>query len=73
MNFSLCVVFREWKEGINVDMEFRVFVKDNMINAITEYNHPFLVFELLDKKNCYFIKNQIFTYWSNNIKEKLEY
>jgi len=72
-SFNLNLVLREWQDGINVDMEFRVFVKNNLINAITEYNHPFLVQELQDKDYCNKIKTIIHSFWLNKVKSNLEY
>ena len=71
--WRLKIVLRKWVEGMDVTMEFRTFIKNNLMTAITEYNHPFIVAELLNDDNCLEIKGKIFKVWKTKIKEGLKY
>ena len=43
------------------------------MTAITEYNHRFIVAELLNDDNCLEIKGKKFKFWKTMIKEGLKY
>lgn len=70
-----CVIYlMEWKD-INMDKEFRVFVYNNKITAISNQN-LYSVNEWLDTKSDKEIEEiviRILDYFENNIKEKMEY
>jgi hypothetical protein len=70
--FETRVVLREWVD-MNGSMEFRCFVKDNTMLAITQYNHYILVEELLNNDFLLSIRDKIYEYWNSNIKSRLEY
>ena len=38
-SWSTCVILREWNDRLRGDFEFRVFVCDHKITAISQYNH----------------------------------
>lgn len=68
LKWDVKLVFRKWVEGVNGMKEFRCFVKDNTMTAITQYNHPLLIEELQFDKNCEKIKLQIFSFWKEKIQ-----
>ena len=66
--FAQNVVLRKWIP-IDVDMEFRGFVFNNSLNALSQYNH-FIFFErLVQKKDI--LQQRILDFFDNRIKEKL--
>ena len=62
---------REFNTNINGLYEFRCFVKGNNLKGITQYNHPWVVEELLDQSFVQEIKFKIIDYFNENLKEKL--
>ena len=81
-NFSLCnvqIAIRKWENRVRDDLEFRCFVFDGKLTAISQYNHycyfPHLgninskqTLNLLKK-----IKISIIKYWNDNIKDCVPY
>ena len=56
------LALREFLPEINGMYEFRCFVKGNSLNAISQYNHPWIIQELLNKDYCEQIKQKIRSY-----------
>jgi len=67
------LVLREFNPEINGLYEFRCFIKDNELKSITQYNHPWLVQELLNEEFCEEVKEKILKYWLENVKKTIEY
>jgi hypothetical protein len=55
---------------IEVDMEFRGFVFNSKLNALSQYNY--LIYSKVLIENKMLIQNKILKYFDGNIKEKLE-
>jgi hypothetical protein len=72
-DWNMKLILRKWVEGVNGLMEFRCFVKNNKMNAITQYNHPFLIEELLSDEICLEIKEKVYEYWNTKVRKILEY
>ncbi len=77
LNFSLEVVeeydtkivLRQWDTRVRDHMEFRVFVKDDRLTAITQYNH-FCYYPEVHAK-CDEIKVKIISYWKEELQARL--
>jgi D123. len=54
-------------------MEFRCFVKNNNLVAISQYNHYVIIEELLNEEFCLKLKKSLFEFWQNQIRERLNY
>jgi len=63
------VVLRKWVP-IDVDMEFRGFVKNGRLNALSQYNYVLLSPRLHKLKDE--LAANIIKYWESNCKDKLE-
>lgn len=69
---DICFIIRDWIEGTNGIYEFRCFIFQNKITGITQYNHPWMIEELLNNKCCEDIKLKLYNYWKNNLFERLQ-
>lgn len=67
--FEQHFVVRKWID-IDVDMEFRGFVSNGKLNALSQYNHLAFFPRLLEMKDS--IAQRIVTFWEEKIKSKLE-
>lgn len=68
--FKCKVLIREWKE-IPYELEFRSFVYNNQLNAISQYDYNIYLNYLIVNKET--IKNVIHEYFEKEVKSKLEY
>ena len=75
LNFewNMKISLREFNPKINGAMEFRCFVKDNIMTAISQYNHYIIVEDLLSAETCLKIKQKICHFWKDQIRTILEY
>lgn len=60
------IAIREWVQ-MNGEKEFRCFVKNNNMTAITQYNHYIMVEDLLDKEYLVKTKKLLYDYWKESI------
>jgi hypothetical protein len=70
--WDLKLILRRWINGINGTMEFRCFVKENIMTAITQYNHPFFIEELQSDIFCLELKTKIYDFWNREIRDLLK-
>eukprot|EP01080_Neovahlkampfia_damariscottae_P009836 gene9836-2159_t len=68
-NFDVNIIIREWNDSLRYDLEFRCFVYQNQLNAISQYDFNFFSKELLMKSEK--IKQNISNYFNKNIQNKL--
>ncbi|KAJ6254512.1 cell division cycle protein [Anaeramoeba flamelloides] len=59
---------RKWQD-MEVDMEFRAFVYDGHLTAISQYNHFCYFPRLLEMKEK--LQNLMVTFWKENLRDKL--
>jgi hypothetical protein len=69
--FDVKLVLREWVDGINGLMEFRCFVKGNIMTAISQYNHYVIVEDLINEAGLLAIRDRIYTYWREYLRDTL--
>lgn len=67
--FNQNILVRRW-HNIAVDMEFRGFVKDGRLTALSQYNHMIFSKRLLDNKDE--ILSLITTFFNEKVKPKIE-
>lgn len=76
-NWTTKVILRKWQNNIDDLFEFRCFVKDNKLTAISQYNHYVLVGPLFDENLRESIRKKLFSYWVKELKtillEKKDY
>lgn len=65
------IAFREFDPKIDCLYEFRCVIAKNELKSIMQYNHPWLIEELLKDSNVLMIKEKINYFWEKNIREKL--
>ena len=74
--FNLCPVqlaIREWDNTLNHELEFRCFVYNDKLNAISQYNPHCYYFEYChNEKFLSCIKLKIIQFW-NEIKSNIPY
>ena len=68
--FNVNIIIREWNDSLKYDLEFRCFVFNNKLNAISQYDYTFFSSELYIKSEV--IKEKISSYFNQNIQNKLE-
>jgi len=70
-NFEVKLALREWLPGLNGKMEFRCFVKNNVMTGISQYNDILMIEELLSEKNCRHIKRKLHKFWNDYARKIL--
>jgi hypothetical protein len=63
------IILREWNPYIRYDLEFRCFVYDNNLTAISQYD--FSLHSEIIKNNHNLIKESILKYFNDKIKNSL--
>jgi hypothetical protein len=69
-NYQMDIVLREWNSKVKPQHEFRCFVFNNQMNAITQYFFAGYYQEILENKEK--IENQIQTFFKDEIQGKLK-
>jgi hypothetical protein len=69
---NIQISIRKWVE-IDSLYEFRCFVKNNKLTAISQYNPYIIVEEFLCDGNLFQIRDKIFTFWNEKVKEKISF
>lgn len=76
-NFSICdvkIAIRKFETDLKMDHEFRCFVYNGQMTAISQYNHYCYFSYLNENKNkLNEYKNCIIKYWSNKIKPVIKH
>ena len=65
------IVLREWNNDLSLDYEFRVFVYNKRITAISQYDLYGLFPHLIEEKEK--IKKLIHDFWEKEVKNKIKY
>ena len=65
------IVLREWNNELSVDNEFRTFIYNNKITAITQYDHYGVFPHLFKEKEK--IEKKIHEFWENEVKNKINF
>lgn len=65
------IAFREFDSEISPTLEFRCVIKGNQLKAVMQYNHPWLIEELLSDSFVLSLKEKINTFWLEKIKDRL--
>ena len=65
------IVLREWNNELSLDNEFRVFVYNNKITAISQYDLYGLFPNLIKEKEK--IKKLIHEFWEKEVKNRIKY
>jgi hypothetical protein len=73
LKFKSTMCFRTWNKYLDSEREFRCFVKDNNMTAISQYNNYILIEEFKDQEVVFKIRDQIFNFWKQEIKPILSY
>ena len=63
------IVLREWEEGLDYDNEYRAFVYENKLAAITQYDHYGKYQHIIDEKDT--IEKSINEFWKTNVKDRM--
>ena len=71
-NWSTRLALRRWEPRIDDLMEFRVFVKNNRLTAISQYNHYIIVRSLLDETYRNEVKVKLTEFWRKELKQLLQ-
>ena len=64
------IVLREWNNELTCDYEFRAFVYNNKITAITQYDHYGVFPYLFEEKEK--IETLIHNFWKKEVKNKIK-
>ena len=65
------IVLREWNNELSLDYEFRVFIYNNRITAISQYDLYGLFPHLIEEKEK--IKKLIHDFWEKEVKNKIKF
>ncbi|CAM2712487.1 unnamed protein product [Rotaria socialis] len=71
-DWSTKIIIREWNNLLDPSMEFRCFVYDSNLTAISQYNHYCKFYPLQNDTTVQNIKNTIIQYWQQKIKPLLD-
>lgn len=72
-SFDLSLVIRAWEPRIDGKNEFRCFVYNNNMVAISQYNYYFKHTIFQDEEYVLKVKRQMYEYFNSKVKEKLFY
>ena len=64
------LALREFCEDLCDDLEFRAFIYDNKLTAITQYDHYIKFDHIIQNKDKY--QKMIHDYWNKNIKNRIK-
>ena len=65
------IVLREWNNELSCDYEFRTFIYNNKITAITQYDHYGIFPHLFEEKEK--IEKLIHDFWEKEVKNKIKF
>ncbi|CAF2143705.1 unnamed protein product [Rotaria magnacalcarata] len=71
-DWSTKIIIREWNNLLDPSMEFRCFVYDSNLTAISQYNHYCKFYPLQNDITVQNIKNTIIQYWQQKIEPLLD-
>ncbi|CAF3734952.1 unnamed protein product [Rotaria sp. Silwood1] len=66
------IIIREWNNFVDPSMEFRCFVYQSDLTAISQYNHYCKFYQLQNNLTIQQIKTTIIEYWQQKIKPLLD-
>jgi len=66
------IIVREWNDRLDPSMEFRCFVYQSKLTAISQYNHYCKYYHLQDADTIQRIKSTIARYWQTKIQPLLD-
>ena len=66
------IIIREWNSSLDPSMEFRCFVYQSNLTAISQYNHYCKFYQLQNDLTVQQIKLTIIQYWQQKIKPLLD-
>lgn len=67
---STCIIWREWRY-ISLQCEYRCFIFENQLRGISQYMCMESISDPQYQYSIPWIREKIFSYWNNNIKEKM--
>jgi len=67
-NWNNHIIIREWNNQLDPSMEFRCFVYQSQLTAISQYNHYCKYYHLQNVNTVQKIKITIIQYWKNTIQ-----
>ena len=70
--WSTNIIIRQWHSSLDSSMEFRCFVHESSLTAISQYNHYCKFYELQNELTVQKIKISIIEYWQQRIKPLLD-
>ena len=65
------IVLREWNNELTLDNEFRTFIYNNKITAISQYDHYGTFPYIIKEKEK--IENLIHIFWEKEVKNRINY
>lgn len=65
------LALREWNEDLCHDMEFRCFVHNHKLVAISQYNHYIMIPSLQTKEAKHKVRNTIYSFWQRRVRDRL--
>ncbi|CAF1454101.1 unnamed protein product [Didymodactylos carnosus] len=71
-DWSNNIIIREWNSLLDPSMEFRCFVYQSKLTAISQYNHYCKFYQLQNDLTIQQIKITIIEYWEQNVKPLLD-
>lgn len=66
------IILRQWNDRLDHAMEFRCFVYESKLTAISQYNHYCKFYHLQDVTFVEQVKSIIIDYWEKTLKERLQ-